>query len=146
MSLSAKQTALIHVARRELDLDDETYRTLLRETAGVSTARDLDALGFRAVLDAMEALGFRRRPGKGQYGPRGGMASDAQIALIRSFWNDFTNGAGTEASLGRWMERKFKVSALRFLSAETAPKTIAALHFMTNRRNWRTPAGKEVTK
>lgn len=29
MSLSTKQTALIHVARRELDLDDAAYRALL---------------------------------------------------------------------------------------------------------------------
>lgn len=56
MSLKA-----IHWARRELALSDAEYRAILRETAGVDSAKHLDAAGDRAVMARLYALLDERR-------------------------------------------------------------------------------------
>jgi phage gp16-like protein len=48
------QLAKIHVLKKELGLDDDSYRQMLQNVAGVRSAADLDANGRRRVLDAME--------------------------------------------------------------------------------------------
>ena len=55
-ALTRKQTALIHVARKQLRLSDERYRFILRKMAGVESAKDLDRTGFEYVMKAMMAL------------------------------------------------------------------------------------------
>lgn len=55
---------LIHIAKSQLGLDDESYRELLQECAGVESSKDLDAMGFKSVLGELERLGFRVGTGK----------------------------------------------------------------------------------
>src|SRR3546814_19722516 len=50
---------LIHVAKREMRMDDDDYRDLLFRTAGQSSANDLSDDGAQAVLAEMKRLGFR---------------------------------------------------------------------------------------
>lgn len=66
-----KKMAIIHVAKKELGLDDESYRALLEGAAGVRSASQLASdRQYKAVLDALKAAGFRftpqRRPHNGQ--------------------------------------------------------------------------------
>ena len=55
-----QQLAAIHIGKKKLALDDETYRTIVRTIGGVESgsAADLDDQGRRAVLDEMRRLGF----------------------------------------------------------------------------------------
>lgn len=48
--------AAIHIAKKELALTDAEYRALLREVAGVDSAKYLDAAGVRAVMARLNAL------------------------------------------------------------------------------------------
>lgn len=144
MTLARKQTSIIHVAKAQLGLAEEDYRALLQRAAGVGSSRELDGWGFNAVMAEFERLGFRsgskrHRPSFG--GQRAGMASDAQVYRIRTLWGEFTGGQGDDASLGKWLERQFKVSALRFLPAEKVPKVMAALKAMVARKQRATPDG-----
>ena len=136
--LARKKISLIHVAKSRLGMADDDYRTLLRREAGVSSSRDLDQAGFAAVMDAFKRLGFESKPkpkGKGpEYGERYGFASPAQLRLIRDLWADYTDGAGDDRSLGKWLERVFDCSALRFLTYAQAPKAITALMNMVRRK------------
>lgn len=60
--LKAKCRA-IHVARRQLELDDATYRATLKRAAGVTSSSDLNTLAKAdAVLDALSRLGFQHKP------------------------------------------------------------------------------------
>lgn len=59
-----KQLAAIHAARRDLGLDEDGYRLMLREVAGVQSAKDLDADGRRKVLDHLRSVGWEKRPRK----------------------------------------------------------------------------------
>lgn len=134
MVLSRKQTSLIHVAKSQLKLTEEQYRAVLYHMGGTETSKDLDAIGFEKVMQYMAALGFRSDFTKTFYGHRPGMATPAQLYLIRKLWDEYTEGQGTDTTLGKWLDRTFKVSALRFLPSEQAPKAITGLKKMKVRQ------------
>jgi len=49
--MDRKKLALIHIIKKDLKLSDDEYRKILLETAGVESARDLTAEGFRALMN-----------------------------------------------------------------------------------------------
>ena len=53
--------AAIHIAKKELALTDAEYRAILREVAGVDSAKYLDTAGDRAVMARLYALRDERR-------------------------------------------------------------------------------------
>lgn len=53
--------AAIHVGKKALNLDDETYRTMLWTVARVRSAADLDHKGRADVLEHMRRRGFARK-------------------------------------------------------------------------------------
>jgi hypothetical protein len=48
--MDRKKLALIHILKKELNLADEEYRSILRTTAGVSSSKDLDEPKFRKLM------------------------------------------------------------------------------------------------
>ena len=130
MTLARKQISLIHVAKARLGLEDDDYRAILMRCGSVASSRDLDDIGFELVMDAFHRLGFDSDFSRRNFGHRAGMASAPQVALIRALWSEYTGGAGDDRSLGKWLERTFKVSSLRFLPVDKAPKAITALKAM----------------
>ncbi len=140
-ALTRKQTALIHVARKQLGLSDERYRFILRKMAGVESAKDLDRTGFEYVMKAMMALGFRSDFTRTFYTHRDGMATPAQVTLIRELWGAYATEEGGESGLNRWLERTFRVSALRFVTEHQAERIIRALRAMNNREKGKARGG-----
>lgn len=62
--LDHKKLAVIHIVKRDLGLSDEAYRALLREAAGVESARDLDEPGFRRLMRRfVRSRHYRAGPG-----------------------------------------------------------------------------------
>ena len=59
-----KQLAAIHAAKRDLAMDDDIYRQMLRNVTGVDSARDLDGRGLRIVLDHLRRIGWEQRPSR----------------------------------------------------------------------------------
>jgi hypothetical protein len=49
--LDKKKLAVIHIVKKELNLSDTEYRRILKETCGVQTAKELDEVGFRKLLN-----------------------------------------------------------------------------------------------
>ena len=134
MTINRKQIALVHVAKAKLSLSDAMYRSALIQIADVTSSTDLDTAGFEALMGYFEYLGFKPLRSKGpDYGNRPGMASFAQIEFIRTLWREYTHGQAGEEELNKWLERCWKVSSLRFMSADTAPKAITALKAMKAR-------------
>lgn len=127
MKITRKQLSLVHVGEARLGLCDEDYRAILMRAAGVTSSKDLDPVGFEQVMDAFHALGFESDFSRANLGHRAGMATAPQVAMIRGLWDDYTGGEGTDFSLGKWLERTFKVSSVRFVPRETAGKAITAL-------------------
>jgi hypothetical protein len=121
---------LLNLARRRLGLDEDSYRAILASQAGVTSGKlvvaDPDA--FERVMAHLRKLGFRsdafnRADGRE---PAGTMATAGQIELIRKLWIG-NSGKQPGAELDRWIEQRFKVSSLRFVTFATARKLIGAL-------------------
>lgn len=135
--LPASKVALVHVAQRQLGLDDDSYRDILRWASGTDSAADLDEVGFMRVMKYMTALGFRSTWTKRTFGNRPGMASPAQVDLMRKLWLSYHGPDDGEAALDAWLSKYHKVSALRFVSAEKAAKIVPALKAMVARQKSR---------
>jgi hypothetical protein len=130
--ITTAQLALIHVAKKRLGLDDDSYRAVLKNHGGVESAKDLDAAGFEAVMHHCSNCGFKSPWKKKNYGDRPGMASPRQVQFIRDLWREYTGG-DDEAGLNRWLERTCKLSALAFLTPPAAQAAITGLKKMTQR-------------
>lgn len=60
----------IQIARRQLGLDDETYRAILKRTAGVESSKDLTPRQIGRVLVELERLGFKPQTSAGRAKPK----------------------------------------------------------------------------
>lgn len=129
MTLTNPQKAILHVAKAKLHWDDETYRMVLVRIAGVTTSKDLDQDGFAAVMGFAEYCGFRPlAKGAPRYGNRPGMATYAQLELIRELWRELHDQATCDdEALTGWLLKYHRVSSMRFLTLEAARKCIVAL-------------------
>ena len=58
------ELAKIHVAKKQLAMDDETYRAMLMSQFGVESARDLSAHQRKSCILYMQRLGFEGKRGK----------------------------------------------------------------------------------
>jgi len=131
--MTPAQLAVIHLAKKQLGFDDEVYRAILKRFGNVESAKDLTNSGFDQVMAYFTSLGFRSDWTKKTFGHRSGMATPAQITKVRNMWDAFTGRNDDHAALNKWLERTFKVSALRFLTKEKAQSAITALKSMTDR-------------
>lgn len=80
------ELAKIHVAKKQLAMDDDTYRAMLMQVAGVASSKDLSATGRAKVLDYLKSKGFK---GKKTYAKRPHSADNkAQILKIEALLAD----------------------------------------------------------
>jgi phage gp16-like protein len=133
MIMTKEKLSVIHIAKKQLGLEEEEYRKIIRDLGGVESSKELTEAGFEAVMFRFYQLGFQSTWNKKNLGYRPRMASPRQIAMIRELWGQFTEGQGDDASLGKWLEGKFKVSSIRFLDSATAHKACGALKRMTDK-------------
>ena len=129
MTISKSQKTILHVAKAKLGLDDDLYRQALVRIAGVTSSTELDQAGFEAMMGFFEYCGFRPlAKGAPRYGNRPGMATFAQIELIRELWRELHDAreCDDEALLG-WLRKYHKVDSMRFLTMEAARKSITTL-------------------
>lgn len=131
--ITQQQRKLIHHAKRRIDLSDPDYRAMLQHVAGVISSSDLDDATFSAVMDELGRLGFQTVQNAPQFGERLGWATEPQINYIRSLWRKYA-GTEDEAGMARFLEKKFKISSLRFLDSATAPKVIVTFKRMAGQR------------
>lgn len=60
-----RDLAAIHATRKQLGMDEETYRAMLMTVVGVASTKDLDFAGRRKVLDHLRAVGGQfKRPAR----------------------------------------------------------------------------------
>ncbi|MEW6708288.1 MAG: regulatory protein GemA [Candidatus Riflebacteria bacterium] len=55
-----KELAMIHLAKKELGLDEDLYRLVLKQNCGVESAADLDEQGRRKLLAFFRSKGWSR--------------------------------------------------------------------------------------
>jgi hypothetical protein len=137
--VTSQQKAIVHVARQQLGLDAEDYRAMLKREAGVESAADLTQRGFERFMAAAAAAGFKSTSKRKPYGTRDYMATNRQVAYIRNLFWEWAERPSEEA-LNAFLERKFKISSVRFLTLERAPDVIGTLRRMVDRKRARAAA------
>jgi len=118
---------LIQVAKKQLDMEDDSYRTMLQSVTKKNSTKDMLVWELENVVTRMVSLGFRV---KAKPTDRT-QARDSQSKKIRSLWLEL-NQAGlvrdpSEAALAVYVKRQTKVEALQWLNSEQASKVIEAL-------------------
>ncbi|UZE21815.1 regulatory protein GemA [Pseudomonas sp. B21-056] len=122
---------LIHVARRELRMDDDTYRLMLASMKGLDGATstaDLSVPNLLRVLEQLKRRGFTVRPSKTKQRP---MAADGQSKKMRSLWLAL-HGLGavrdsSEEALAKFVLNMTGVAALQWLNGAQASRVIESL-------------------
>jgi hypothetical protein len=59
MPIGRKKKALVHIAKEDLRLDEESYRQILKGVAGVESAARLTEGGFENVMKRFQEMGFK---------------------------------------------------------------------------------------
>lgn len=127
---------LIHIAKQQLGLDDETYRAMLWTVARVKSSTELDFAGRKKVLDHLKACGFKVRSSNKAEGakraqPSRALAADPESKKIRALWLMlFDLGAvknPSEAALNAYVKRLTKVDDLHWINGEQAETVIETL-------------------
>lgn len=120
---------IIHVARRELAMDDDTYRAILQRIGNASSSADLDASKLQLVLDHLKACGFKVRPNKKRVSRP--LASSPSDKKIRAMWL-FAHQLGivrdpSERALAAYVKRLSGVDALQWTDDDQVLKLIESL-------------------
>jgi len=132
---------LIHVAKRDLALDDDTYRALLVAATGKDSSAGLSVPQLERVLAHMKRSGFTvrhkapaDRPRNSRH-PLGSLSrvidQDAQSKKIRALWLSLHDVGVvrdcSEAALAAYVKRITGIDALQWLDGEQASRVIETL-------------------
>lgn len=119
---------LIHVAKRDLGLDEDTYRHLLCETTKKESTRDMTIPQLERVISALKERGFVVKSKKS--GSRA-QAKDPQSKKIRALWLELKTLGQledcSEAALAVYVKRITGVEALQWLNTAQASQLIETL-------------------
>ncbi len=81
MTPRRKKLAIIHIAKKELGLDDETYRALLWGACRLSSAKDLQTEAqYQRIMKAFRQAGYQSPL------PGAGKVRDPQLAKCYALW------------------------------------------------------------
>lgn len=121
---------LIHIARNDLHMDEDTYRQMLQGLTGKASTKGMDVTQLNRVMESMKNKGFCIKPaGKA----RSGLSLDThpQSKKIRALWLEMASAGivrdSSEQALALWVKRETGVSALRWLGSDQASSVIEKL-------------------
>jgi hypothetical protein len=127
-----REIKLIHVGRRELGMDEDTYRAMLELVAGVRSAAALDGAGRKKVIDHLKSKGFKvKSKATGKPAAASEPGADAQYRKIQALWGDLARlGAvrvNTEAAIRVYIKRITGCDAYSFCSSAQVAVIIETL-------------------
>jgi len=140
-----KLLRLVHVARRELAIDDDAWQSLLQSKFRRTSSKDLSATELYSLVEHLKKCGFKvRHTNKGDGGkategralsrPLAGAAQEfpGEDAKIRALWLFLHHDLGlvkdpNEAALAAYVKRMTGVDALQWLDRRQTLRVIEAL-------------------
>ena len=124
--------AAIHMGKKALNLDDDTYRDLLEAATGVRSAADLNDDGLLKIIKRMDELGFSQKP-KRDFGkkPSVKLSKQALVGKIEALLAD----AGRHWNYAEGCARKmFGKEKIEFCTDDELWRIVAALEKDMRRR------------
>lgn len=133
MSISKGVLSKIHIARSQLDMDDDCYRALLRRVAGVESSKDLNTRQVARLMAELEWLGFKPKPSTKSKGkPQNAQQLGPRLDKVEAQLADMGLPWAYADALARQM---FKVERVAWLKkADQLDAMIAALHVEQEKR------------
>lgn len=127
-----KLIQLIHIAKSQLHLDEDTYRAMLTAQTSKNSTKNMTLTELRTVFEHLKTVGFKTTPAKGTNLKREtNMANDDQSKLIRHLWlslHDLGEVKNpSEQALAKYVERQTGISALQWLTIPQASTVIESL-------------------
>lgn len=126
-----KQLASIHIARKDMALEEESYRALLYRVTGQTSAKELTEEQLRSVLAEFERLGWKKARFR-----RFAAGNRPDVRKVFAIWGslrDHLECRGSRAGLRAFVERQIGVSDPNFLNPAQARQMIEALKAMQRR-------------
>lgn len=134
-------TRLIHIAKSQLKLDDDTYRAMLVTATGKDSCRKMHHYELKTAYDAFVERGFKRsfKKHKQRVKPRlNGQDKAAEIGKIRAIWITMHQQGfivdSSEEALNKFVQRQTKrlnngigVNELGWLDGELAYRVLESL-------------------
>lgn len=129
-NLRNRELAMIHIAKVQLGMDDETYRSMLFTVARVNSAKELDFKGRKDVLDHLKSRGFNSTPARGAKSNRP-LASDPVSKKIRKLWILLAQAGAindsSEKALNSFVKKHTGIDSLDWLDSHQAHQVIEVL-------------------
>lgn len=136
----------IHVAKKKLALQDDSYRAILLRVGGAESCKDMTVKQLEAVLEEFKRFGFKATA-KRRAGPRK-MADGAEVSKIRALWLDLYHLGelrdSSEEALAHFASRCTKVRALQWLTSAQVDIVIKALRGWLERIGYKHPTAETV--
>jgi len=123
-----KQLAMIHLAKKDLGLDDETYRAMLKNVADVTSASELTAYGLGQVIEHLRAKGWEP---KVKARPR---PAEDRVRLVKKIRRLLMNDNRPDAYADGMSAHMFGVDKFEWCNPEQLKKIVAALAIDARRR------------
>lgn len=148
------ELAVIHLGKKALRLDDDTYRDFLQQLTGRRSAKELSSEQRQLVIEAMRKRGFKQdswgglgsilRKVQRQGGARLRPHQAKVKALWRALWNLGELRDGGDEALDRWLrsDKGAGVEALRFADAKACNMAIEGLRDWCRRSGFETVSGE----
>jgi len=127
------QLSRIHIAKKDLGLDDETYRALLKRVAGVTSAKDIGPMQAVAVLAEFERLGWepKTKPkAKSRKVPNVAPGREKLVGKIHAFLAEASRPWEYADGMA---QRMFKVERVDWLDAKQLGSLVSALAYDAKR-------------
>ncbi|ECP1315059.1 regulatory protein GemA [Salmonella enterica] len=120
----------IHIGKKELGLDTDTYRQMLLSATGVNSAGAMNMTQLTKTLAVMKAKGFVVKPSRKARTTRQ-LADYPQAKKLRALWLEmYAQGFvrdSSEEALRRWVKRETGVDGLQWLETDKASTAIEKL-------------------
>lgn len=123
--------AKLHIARKELQLEDDAYRDILHRLTGHYSAKDASTPALETVLAHFRTLGWKPKKGSLSTSVR------PHVRMIYAVWRDMApmlKSGGTREALRAYVQRQTMtpdhpdgVTAPEFLDGAQAQKVIEGL-------------------
>lgn len=135
-ALRKSELAMIHVAKKQLGLADDEYRSLLLSVTGKTSSADLDWQGRKKLLDHFKKIGFKvKAKTAGRARPAVGADRTAMMGKVEALLAD----AGRSWSYADGVAKRLfatssRVERIEFCDCPHLAKVIAALAYDAKRR------------
>ncbi|WP_448093570.1 gp16 family protein [Pseudomonas lini] len=126
------QLSKIHIAKKDLGLDEETYRSILGRVAGVRSAKDLNPRQIGHVLAEFARLGWTSTSAKqtGRKAPTPAPDREKLMGKVEAF---LAEAKRSWAYADGMAMRMFKVERVEWLDPQQLHKMVAALTYDARR-------------